>query len=327
MSKQDYYEALGVKKTATSDEIKKAYRKLAKELHPDKNPDNKEAEERFKIVSEAYEHLSDTEKKAHYDQFGHEKPQQRQSQWSTFSNIRERVGQTLSLIVKLTLEEIYTGIEKKYRYNRAVKCTPCDGHGGTESRNCTLCGGIGRILRRIETPIGLMNQLIPCTTCDGVGVVYINQCEPCKGSGVVMMEQDISVTIPSGIQDGQTLVMEGQGFAIKAGRNGDLHITVMELPHKVFTRNGSDLRMNLKLSYPQLVLGDKVEVTTIDGGKIRVTIPEHSDVGVNLRAQNKGLKTLNKDTRGDLVLILGISIPKEINEATREILTKLKESE
>jgi molecular chaperone DnaJ len=325
MSKKDYYEILGLKKGATADEIKKAYRKLAVKYHPDKNPNDKDAEEQFKLIGEANDTLSNSEKKAHYDQFGHDRPQQRQQSQHYYHSQPPRVGETMVLLLKLTLEEVFTGTKKKYKYNRHDKCEICHGHGGTESSDCYTCGGSGMVMQVIKTPIGLIQSVQTCPTCNGIGLTYATPCEPCKSSGLKIIEETIEVDIPSGVNEHNTFVMIGKGNGIKGGNTGDLHIKIEILPHKVYTRNGNDIKMNLKLTYPQLVLGDKVEIDTIDGTKIRITIPEHSDVGTNLKVQNKGFKAYKKDNRGDLIISLGVIIPKEISDETREILTKLKE--
>lgn len=326
MSKKDYYEILGLKKGATADEIKKAYRKLAKDNHPDKNPDNKEAEERFKAINLAHEVLSNDEKRAHYDQFGTEKPQQRQQTQYYHHTPQIRVGETMVLTLKITLEEIYTGVKKKYKYNRDEKCENCHGHGGTNASNCYTCGGSGLIMTVINTPIGLFHQPGTCPTCTGLGMLYSTPCIPCKGSGLTNIEEIIELDVPSGVKEGMTFIMSGKGHGIKGGQTGDLHINVSELPHKVYTRSGNDLKMTLKLDYTQLVLGDKIEIDTIDGGKIRINIPEHSDVGSNLKVQNKGLKVYGNDSRGDILITLGIRIPKTISDEKKELLNKLKNS-
>jgi molecular chaperone DnaJ len=232
----------------------------------------------------------------------------------------------MNLSVKLTLEEIFTGVKKRYNYKHNAKCEVCNGHGGTEPRNCETCHGSGIVIRVLNTNIGQFRQPYPCPMCEGIGLKYAKGCEPCNNTGLSSIEETVEVDVPSGVQDGMTFIMPRKGHAIKGGEAGDLHITVMELPHKIYTRSGSDLKMKLKLTYSQLVLGDKVEIDTIEGGKIRVTIPEHTDVDTTLRAQNKGLKAYGKETRGDMVISLGISIPKQITETTRELLTKLKNS-
>ena len=330
MPKRDYYEVLGVKKDASIDEIKKAYRRLAKELHPDVNPDNKVAEEGFKEVSEAYEHLSDETKRAKYDQFGHNVGSGRQSRQSRYyeQSVRRQpiVGETMSLLLKLTLEEIYSGVKKRYKYKRTDKCDTCAGVGGTDIQDCPTCGGNGVLVNQLNTPYGSFTQVIPCNACGGSGTSYKIVCKTCNGSAVKSVEETIEVDVPAGVQEGMTFVMTGKGQAVKGGECGDLHINIMELPHKQYIRSGSDLKMNLKLSYTQLVLGDKVDIDTIDGGKIRITIPEYSDVGTNLKVQNKALKAYGKDVRGDIIITLGIDIPKKISETMKDLLSKLKNS-
>jgi molecular chaperone DnaJ len=328
MSKKDYYEVLGVKKTATESEIKKAYRNLAKEFHPDKNPDNKQAEELFKEIQEAYETLSDKEKRANYDRFGHAQSS-RQPHDNPFGGFRPqrevRVGETMTLNVKLTLEEIYSGTTKKYKYNRTDKCDTCLGHGGKNSRNCGVCNGNGFVMRSFKTPMGQITQMFQCSACQGSGLMFEDPCQTCNSTGLKNVEETIEVNVPHGVVDGMRFVMTGKGHGIKGGETGDLHIVVSEIPHKIFTRSGNgDLRMTLKLTYTQLVLGDKVEVETIDGGTIRIPIPEFSDVGNNLRVPTKGMKIFNKDTRGDLTITLGIEMPKDLNISQREILETLK---
>lgn len=337
MKKRDYYEILGVKKQASANDIKKAYRKLAKELHPDVNPDNKEAEEKFKEISEAYEHLSDSDKKAKYDQFGHEPMGHRRGgvdMNEVFRGFAQhfhqkpiRVGNNLNIVIKLTLEEIYSGVTKTYKYKRRVSCKPCSGQGGHDLHECDICDGSGQIMRTYRTPLGYVQQGEPCTACDSTGTTYKMECSSCKGSGLTEVEEIAELEIPSGVQDGNGYVLAGKGDGIKGGQQGNLHCKFMELPHKVFVRNGNDLKMNLKLTYPQLILGDKVEIETIEGKKIRISISELSAVGTNLKIASKGLILLGKDesSRGDLVITLGIDIPKTIDDETKALIIELKE--
>ena len=333
MSKRDYYSVLGLAKGASQDEIKKAYRKLAKELHPDKGGD----ENKFKEVSEAYEVLSDEDKKSNYDRFGHNQP--RGGGGNPFGfNMEDifgshfnqgykqvRVGESLSITVKLTLEEIFSGVNKTYNYNRNVSCTDCEGHGGTDPYDCPSCNGSGMITNLTRTPMGVFQSSQPCPNCDAIGTKHRTPCNTCSGSGLTNIKETVEVTVPAGIQNGMTFVMEGKGQGIKSGNNGDLHIKIIELPHKVFTRIGADLKMNLKLSYPQLVLGDKVEIDTIEGNKIRMSVPEYSDVGTNLRVPFKGVSVYGKDGRGDLIVTLGIEIPKALDDEAKEAVINLKE--
>lgn len=328
-TKQDYYKILELTdddKKLSGEEFKKKiksnYRSLSKKYHPDKNPNNKEAEEKFKEISSAYDTLSDDDKRSKYNQFGDGYNTQRQQSRYRYQQ-QTRTGESMNLLVKLTLEEIHTGVKKTYKYNRNDKCGSCDGHGGKNSQDCSTCGGQGVIARVINTPIGQMQQIFPCHVCNGVGITYTDKCTSCNGNGVKSVQETIDINIPSGAQEGMTFVLHGKGNAVKSGNNGDLHVNIMELKHNTYTRNGSDLKLNLKLTYKQLVLGDKVEIETIDGSKIRITIPEYSDVGDNLKVSSKGLNVYGKDARGDVVITLGISIPKEINDETRELLLKL----
>ncbi len=325
MSKIDYYESLGVKKDASEGEIKKAYRKLAKELHPDVNPNNKEAEERFKQVSEAYEHLSNAEKKAKYDQFGHGRQPQRHSHTDYSVQKPIRKGSTMTLTIKLTLEEIHTGVKKSYRYRRDDNCGDCGGHGGTNIENCSICGGNGVVIEAFNTPFGTFRNMRGCTACDGIGTMPSVPCKSCNSTGVKQTDDTIEVDIPSGVQEGQTFVMYNKGNSLKSGEPGDLHIKFMELPHKTYVRTVSDLKMTTKLNYSQLVLGDKIDIDTIEGGRIRITVPEYSKVGTNLRIPNKGMKIFGKDGRGELIITLDIIIPTKISDEERDILNKLKE--
>jgi molecular chaperone DnaJ len=333
MSKRDYYEVLGLTKGASQDEIKKAYRKLAKELHPDKGGD----EDKFKEVSEAYEVLSNDDKKEKYDRFGHNSDNRGNpdDMFRGFHDIfgrhfnqghkQVRVGETLSLTVKLTLEEIFSGVNKTYNYNRNVSCTDCEGHGGTDPYDCPSCNGSGMVTNLTRTPMGVYQTTQPCPSCDATGTKHRTLCNTCNGSGLNNVRETVDITVPAGIQNGMTFVMEGKGQGIKSGNNGDLHIKIIELPHKVFTRVGADLKMNIKLSYPQLVLGDKVEIDTIEGNKIRMNVPEYSDVGTNLRVPFKGVTIYGKEGRGDLIVTLGIEIPKTLDDDAKEAVINLKE--
>lgn len=323
MSKRDYYEVLGVDRDASADDIKKAYRQKAKENHPDKNPDDKVAEEEFKAIAEAYEVLSDVNKKAKYDQFGHAGARQGfRHEYSPRKVVRK--GPHMSVLVKLTLEEIFTGVKKTFKYKREEACTDCSGHGGTKLNHCTNCGGSGSVVEIFHSPMGYFRAMETCQACNGVGETYENICTTCSGKGTNVSEQTVEVEVPTGVQDGVTFVMNGKGSSIRNGEAGDLHIRIMELPHKEFVRNGDDLRANMKLTYSQLVLGDKVELKTIDG-KIRITIPEYSKVGASLRVPKKGMKSFNSENRGELIISLDIEIPTQISDEERDLIQKLKE--
>lgn len=333
MSKKDYYEVLGVNKTASADEIKKAYRQLVKIHHPDKGGD----ESLFKEISEAYEVLSDNEKKSNYDRFGH--TDNRGNYDDMFGGFKdmfgqffrqrqniERVGENITLTVKLTLEEIYSGVKKKYNYIRNVSCSDCSGHGGSEPQECPVCKGTGHVRQINQTPFGFIENVTDCHACNGSGTTFKVQCNTCKGQGLTKKQELIEIDIPSGVLEGMAFVMNGKGQGIKSGREGDLIIRISELPHDIFSRVGSELKMKLKLQYHQLILGDKVEVDTIESGKIRIPISEYSQVGQNLRIPNKGLKELNTDRRGDLIISLDIEIPKTLDDGLKSIIIDLKEA-
>ena len=327
MEKRDYYEILGVTKDISANDLKKKYRKLAKEYHPDKNDGSKEAEDKFKEISEAYDILSDNEKRANYDRFGHNNARQAQHHHKThFHQQQQRFGENMVLSIKLTLEEVHSGLKKKYKYNRLGKCTPCDGHGGHGSNNCGTCGGSGFVMHTMNTIMGQFSQVVACKACDGIGITYDTKCDTCNGRGVKSSEEIVEIDIPKGVVDGMAFVMSGKGHAIKAGITGDLHVKIMEYNHKIYQRSGNDLKMTLKLNYPKLVLGGKVEIETIDGSKIRITIPEYSDVGSDLRIQQKGLSVFgNTDRRGDLLITLGVEMPKELDDESKALIIDLKE--
>jgi molecular chaperone DnaJ len=339
MSKRDYYEVLGVNKNSTPDEIKKAYRKQSMEHHPDKGGN----EEAFKEVAEAYETLSDPSKKESYDTYGHNAPKNNfggggnpfdifaemfgRSGFNPFANQqqqRQRRGNDLNLSVKLTLEEIFTGTNKKFKYRRAETCVSCSGKGGTGKKECSKCRGAGTVAEIINTPIGQIRNATQCDNCDGQGHTAEKNCDFCGGYGVMNIEDTVEVNIPHGVGDGIRLSIQSKGNAIKNGISGDLIVTIMELPHERFTRSGNDLKITLPLTYPQLILGDKVEILTIEGSKIRITIPEYTKVGETLRIQNKGLKQINSNNRGDMIVYIDLVIPKEVSGEERKLIEELK---
>jgi molecular chaperone DnaJ len=335
MAKRDYYEVLGLDKKASADDIKKAYRKKSKEFHPDLNPDDKEAEESFKEVTEANEVLSDSTKRAEYDTYGHDG--QNMGGFGGGVNMhdfmrrhgftgarRPKRGQDLRLNLKLRLEDILDGGTKKIKYSRDASCDDCDGKGGSGIKSCDVCGGSGVLIQKMQTPMGYMQNVQGCHNCDGEGTNVSDPCNTCHGKGVKTKEESVDIIIPHGVRDGASMVFEGMGHSIKGGSSGGLIVVFIELPHDTFIRNGNDLKYNLTLNYPQLVLGDKVEVPTIDGGKIRVTIPKYSNVGDNLRVTNKGMKYMNSEIYGDMIIILDINMPTKIGEEEEVLIKKLK---
>jgi molecular chaperone DnaJ len=330
MSKRDYYEVLELTKPSTSDEIKKKYRKLAMTHHPDKGGD----EAIFKEIVEAYEVLSDKDKKAKYDKYGHEGPQQQfghdaMSEFlrrNGFARNGQRIakGSNMNLTVKLTLEEIYGGVTKKFKYVRKVECSGCDNKGGTGAKQCDSCQGSGMVIEVITTPFGQIRNATECNSCGGQGTTYETMCNTCAGEGVVDKEELIDVNVPSGVIDNMMFGMEGKGNAVKNGVAGDLIITIIELRHDKFVRNGNDIKIKVPLNYYQLILGDKTEIQTIDGGKIRVTINKFTKVNEILRVQGKGLKHLNSDTRGDMLLEIDLIVDDKISDKEIEIIKELK---
>lgn len=342
-NKRDYYEVLSVNKNATQEEIKKAYRNLSKKFHPDLNPDNKEAEDKFKEISEAYEVLSNVEKRLKYDTYGHNQPNQdvfngdvdineilrthgfNMGGFGFGNQNRVRRGFDLTIRLKITLEQIHTGTNQKFTYKRDDFCKSCNGKGGSGEKTCYTCNGQCKVRQVQQTPMGMIQSIHDCPTCEASGKLVETICNICGGSGLQTVDETIELTIPAGINDGATFIMDDKGAAIKNGLCGRLNIVISEIPHEFFVRNGNDLRYSLKLSYSQLVLGDKVEIPTIDGKKIKVPIPEYNNIGDNLRINGKGLKILNKEEYGNLILILDIEIPKEISEEERKLIIKLKD--
>lgn len=341
MAKRDYYEILGVSKNATQDEIKKNYRKKAMEHHPDKGGD----ETIFKEIAEAYEVLSDQDKKARYDQFGHEGMKQnsggfgggfdpfsdfiRRSGFNPFGNgfAQEqsvRRGNDLSLNVNLNLEEIFNGAKKTFKYKRNVNCGDCSGKGGTGSKICPSCGGTGGHVEVINTPFGQIRNSSICGHCEGKKTVIDKVCSSCNGHGVKTIDDTVEIKIPHGVQDGMRMTINGKGNSVKNGIPGDLIVNILESPHNMFVRSSYDLIHNIKLTYPQLVLGDKIDVTTIDNTKIRIQINPFTNVGDTLRIQNKGLRHLNSTSRGDFLLKINLLMPEKLTDEEKNIIESLK---
>jgi molecular chaperone DnaJ len=339
MSKKDYYDVLGISKGSNESDIKKAYRKLAKEKHPDVGGDENE----FKEIAEAYEVLSNPDKKRDYDAYGHKgKPMSQGFGGMNMDDLfrdfgfggnfsqnrsRPKFGQDLRINIPLTLEEIFNGTNKTIRYNRNGACTSCNSSGGHDITTCSTCQGSGSVVQHVRTPMGIMQSIEICHTCHGQGTTYAVQCNVCQGNGVQRGEQEVSIDIPAGIHDGNMLQYNGMGNAIKNGSAGKLIVNITEVGHKLYVRQGNDLKYTLKLKYPQLVLGDKVEIPTIDGTTIKIHIPEYSKGGDNLRINNKGMKQINGNGRGDMYIVLDVDFPKKINEEERELLNKLKNIE
>lgn len=361
MSKRDYYEVLGVSKGATKEVIKKAYRKEALKHHPDKNPGNKEAEEKFKEAAEAYEVLSNDEKRARYDQFGHAGMGNNmgggfgggmtmEDIFSSFGDIfgdafggafgsrsrgsgRSRhvnKGTNLRLKVKLTLEEFSRGAEKKVKVTKYVTCNVCNGTGASSPSDittCSACKGTGQTTRVMNTILGQMQTTAPCNVCGGEGKVITKKCNKCYGEGITQAEEVIPLNIPAGLSPGMQLSVTGKGNAARRGGvNGDLIIVIDEEPHPDLIREGNDLIFNLFISIPEAILGSNVEIPTIDG-KVRIKIDPGTQGGKILRLRGKGLPDVNGYGRGDLLVNVNVWIPKSLSKEEHKIIEQYRNSE
>lgn len=356
--KRDYYEVLGVSKNADAVEIKKAYRKLALKYHPDKNPGNKEAEEKFKEAAEAYDVLSNEEKRRKYDQFGHAGlgggasgfggGMSMDDIFTHFGDIfgsfggfggfggggrrarRVNRGTNLRVKVKLTLEEVATGIEKKIKVKKYVACSHCHGTGakdGSSYSTCTTCNGSGQITRVQNTILGAMQTTSTCPTCEGEGKIINEKCTHCSGEGVTLSEEVITLNIPAGVADGMQLSLSGKGNAARRGGiDGDLIVLIEEEEHPQLLRDGNDLLYNVFISFPQAVLGDSAEIPTLEG-KVKVKIEPGTQPGKILRLRGKGLPDLNGYGKGDLLVKVSIWVPKSISKEERKVVEKLKDYE
>lgn len=360
MSKRDFYEILGVSKSATAEEIKKAYRKKAIEFHPDKNPGNKEAEEKFKESAEAYEVLSDATKKQRYDQYGHAGlgnnggggyggGMSMDDIFSHFGDIfgghfggfggfggnsgrggtRVRKGSDLRVKVKLTLEEIAKGVDKKIKVKKYVSCQHCSGSGaahGSDPVTCTTCHGSGRVTRVQNTILGQMQTQSECPTCGGEGKTIRDKCTHCNGEGIVREEEVINISIPAGVMEGMQLSMNGKGNAARRGGvNGDLLILVEEEAHPQLIRDENDLIYNLLITVPMATLGGSIEVPTVEG-KVKVNVAPGTQPGKVLRLRGKGLPSVNRYGTGDLLINIGVYIPENLDKDEKALIEKLSDS-
>lgn len=362
MAKRDYYEVLGVDRSASANDIKKAYRKKAIEYHPDKNPGDKEAEEKFKEAAEAYSVLSDPDKKARYDQFGFEgvsgaggaggfgQGMDMNDIFSMFGDIfgggggfsgfggfgggrssgpAKFRGSDLRVKVKLTLQEIANGVTKKFKLKKNVACQHCGGSGaeGNATETCPECNGTGRVVRTQQSFFGMMRTEVACTRCNGTGKIIKNKCKHCNGDGVVMGEEVVEVQIPAGVADGMQLSMRGKGNAGKHnGINGDLLIQVEEEKHQQLVRDENDLIYSLLLDIPTATLGGVAEIPTIEG-KAKVTIDAGTQPGKVLRLRGKGLPSLNGYGRGDIVVNVSVYIPESLSRDEKKAMENFKESD
>ncbi len=362
MAKRDYYEILGVGKNASQDEIKKAYRKLAMQYHPDRNPGNKEAEEKFKEAAEAYEVLNNADKRAKYDRYGHSGLRGGEDYhgfnnvndiFSHFSDIfggafggssifddffgggssqrnRQRSsgipGSDLKITLKLTLEEIATGTTKKVKIKKNNKCEICNGSGAKSSgsfKTCSSCNGTGEIRQVSKSIFGQFVNISACNNCGGTGKVISDPCLNCHGDGRVYGESTIKINVPAGVYDGSYMTIRGEGNAGKNGGSpGDIIVIFQEIKHEYFTRDGDNIIYDLFISYPEAVLGTEVEVPTLNG-KAKLKIEPGTQPGKFLKMREKGIQHLNSHGAGDQLVKINIHVPKNVNSKEKELLKEL----
>ncbi len=360
-AKRDYYEVLGVDKKADEKTIKSAYRKKAIQYHPDKNPGDKEAEEKFKEAAEAYDVLSNPDKRAKYDQFGHDMGPQgfpggggfhaggfsMEDIFSQFGDIfggafgnmggfesaggrtrhRQRRGSDLRIKIKMTLAEIATGVNKTLKIPTMVPCSHCNGTGakdGTAFHNCPTCNGSGTVIRQQQTMFGIQQSVVECPQCHGEGKIITERCSYCNGEGVERKDETVSFSIPAGVQDGQTLTMRGKGNAApRGGANGDLLIVIEEVKHPELIRDGNDIVYNLMLDLPTATLGGSVEVPTITG-RARMKIPAGTQPGKVLRMRGKGLPSTDGYGTGDELVNIMVYIPENLGQQEQAAIESLR---
>lgn len=351
MNKRDYYETLGVSRDADDKTIKSAYRKLAVQYHPDRNPDNAEAEQKFKEASEAYSVLSDQQKRQTYDRFGHDGLRGQGFQgfsgfediFSSFGNIFEDIfgfggmggrrshsgparGADLRYDLEISFEEAAFGTENTLDIEKPASCLHCKGSGakeGSQPETCRVCQGSGQV-RRSQ---GFIAIATTCHACNGNGQIIRDVCEHCSGSGMVAESTKISVKIPAGVETGNRLRLGGKGGAgERNGPPGDLYVVVHVKPHKIFERHGQDIVSQLYLNYTQAALGDKMEVPTLEGKQL-LTIPKGTQSGELLRLRGKGIPSLRGYGRGDQIMVVNIAVPKKLKKQEEELLRQLKEVE
>jgi len=362
MSKRDYYETLGVNKTASADEIKKAYRKVAMQFHPDRNPGDKSAEDKFKEAAEAYEVLSDADKKAQYDRYGHAGVSSNgrgfsgggmnmEDIFSQFGDVfgedlfgsffgggggRGRTsrargvrGSNLRVKIKLTYEEIAKGVTKNIKVKKHVVCNTCSGSGAKDKgsvQSCGTCGGSGQVRRVTNTFIGQMQTVTTCPTCNGEGTTITAKCAACKGEGRVYGEDAISIEIPPGVQEGMQLNLSAKGNAgERGGAPGDLIILIEEEPHKELQRDGMNVAYDLHISFTDAVFGTQLEVPTIDG-RAKIKIPAGTQSGKIFRLKGKGFPAVNSYQKGDQLIHVNVWTPQHVNAEEKTMLEKMSHS-
>lgn len=364
MAKRDYYEVLGVDKNASEEEIKKAYRRIAIKYHPDRNPGDKQAEEKFKEAAEAYNVLHDAQKRQQYDQFGFEgaagaggfggfssTSMNMDDIFSMFGDIfggrggfggfgstgqrrqQRHKGSDLRLKVKLTLAEISTGVTKKFKVRKDVCCSHChgsgsEGDGGTET--CPTCHGSGVITHTTQSIFGMMQTQGICPACNGEGQIIRNKCHECGGTGVTKGEELVEINIPAGVAEGMVVTITGKGNAGRRnGSNGDIQVYIEEEPNDTFVRDGNDIIYNLLLDFPTAALGGNTEIPTIDGSKVKIKIEAGTQPGKTLRLRGKGLPVVKGygKGKGDLVVNISVYVPKTLTKEERIAIESLRDSD
>ena len=350
--KKDYYESLGLNKDASEEEIKKAFRQQAKKFHPDVNPGNTRAEARFKEINEAYEVLSDPQKKSRYDQYGHAGVDPNFGAGSGFggfggfgsmefdlgdlfssifggggsasrSRNAPRKGERVRAELIITFEEAAFGCEKEVSVMRVESCDDCTGTGckeGTTPEKCVDCNGRGTVTSQQRTPFGVMQNTADCPKCSGRGKIIHQPCTKCRGLGLVRRSRNLKVNVPAGIDDGQTISMRGQGSAgVNGGEAGDLYVTISVLNHAVFEREGYSVLVEMPVTFAQAALGAELEVPTLDG-KVKYTIPEGTQTGTVFRLRGKGIQNLRSSGRGDQFVTVTVKVPKGLSDEQKELL-------
>lgn len=351
-NKRDYYEVLGLQKGAGESEIKKAYRTLAKKYHPDMNPGDKEAEAKFKEVNEAYAVLSDPEKKAKYDQYGHAAFDPSagfggadfgdfgfdiSDIFSSFFGGGGRSsgrngpvrGDDISIRLTLSFEEAVFGVKKDVSYQKVQKCAECGGSGaakGTSAKTCPTCNGSGQVKTQQRTPFGVMQSSRPCDACHGKGKIIETPCKNCRGTGYEKVTKKLEVSIPAGIDNGQRVMIRGKGSdGVNGGPAGDLIINVSVRRHEIFERDGSDIYCEVPITFTEATLGAEIDIPTLEG-KIKYEIPEGTQSGTRFTLRQKGVQNVNYKTRGNLYVTVIVEVPKGLNAEQKELLSKFAAS-
>lgn len=360
MTKRDYYEILGVSRSATKEELKKAYRKLAMQYHPDRNPGDKESEEKFKEAAEAYEVLNDDNKRARYDRFGHDGLRGSGAGSEGFSNVNDifshfsdifsgssifddffntgssrgrsqrrsggTPGSDLRVNLKLTLEEIATGVSKKIKLKKKITCEQCKGTGaqsGTSTKTCSVCQGSGEVKTISRSVFGQFVNISTCSNCNGEGTVVDQPCRKCMGDGRHLEEVMVKIDVPAGVHEGSYMTLRGEGNAGKRnGSPGDIVVVFQEIKHEYFVRENDDIIYELFISFPEVVLGTEVDVPTLSG-KARLKIDAGTPAGKFLRMREKGIKHLNHSGSGDEIVKVNIHVPKKLTSKEKELLKQL----